>query len=881
MVDDATLPPSGDPPAPRFASGAYAVEGVLGAGGMAVVYRARDLRHARSVAIKVLRAEVAQGIGTERFLREIAVTAGFTHPHILPLLDSGETTDGDGRPMPYYVMPLIAGESLADRLRAERQLAVAEAVRLTAEILQALRYAHERGIVHRDIKPANVLLSDGHAVVADFGVARTLQPGGLGPPGAGMTVSGMALGTPAYMSPEQAMGTAAVDARTDLYAVGCVLYEMLGGVSPFDAPTPQAFFQRKFSGAVEPLSRLRPGVPSALDALLARAMAPEPSDRFDSAGEFLEALGRLPRQGDEGSAAVPVVAPEGTAEATSVPAGPPLSAGSAAASLAGPSPVPAPVFAPRRWRVIGAVAGVVVLAVGVWGGGRGARAGGDAPPSTTALEPTRIAVLPPEIVGLDTLVATTLHGDVIDELARYPALTVISRNGVMGFSAAARVDSVARTLGAGSLIAWRARGDGDSVWVTARLIDGATAEQVASHAVAGRRQAVLAVRSALVDSVTMFLRRQLGVRMQATEASRASSAEAWRLVAQADALEQPQVTRSLSDELTALALRDSLLLRAQRLDSGWDRPYERRVALRIARGSIEALTSQAVATKTRREAISLADAALARLRDSTRVLVQRGYARLELWLAATDVAPDSLRVVAEADLRAAVTRRPDLAMGWYWLSQLYEANGDFAAARNAVVQARRADAYLEQDDMLLARLMLAQLALGQVELAERSCQQGLALHPDNPTFWDCELTLLAWNARRPEQVERAWVALRDAERRDPSGLTTPYAGQRRLMVAAVAAHAGRAERARALVDSIRALPTDAEVAPVLDLNEAYVRVALGEPHRAVILLGRYLRRYPAYRGWVRRHPWFAPLASDPAFLGLTSPSEAGRRQPHG
>ena len=198
---------------------------------MATVYLAQDLKHHRQVAIKVLRPELAAVIGAERFLAEIRTTANLQHPHILPLLDSGEA---DG--FLFYVMPFVEGESLRDRLHREKQLPIDDAVRIATEVASALDYAHRHGVIHRDIKPENILLHDGQALVADFGIALAASKAG----GARMTETGMSLGTPHYMSPEQAMGEREIDARTDVYALGCVIYEMLVGEPPFTGPTAQA-----------------------------------------------------------------------------------------------------------------------------------------------------------------------------------------------------------------------------------------------------------------------------------------------------------------------------------------------------------------------------------------------------------------------------------------------------------------------------------------------------------------------------------------------------------------------------------------------------------------------------------------------------------------
>jgi TolB-like protein len=260
--------------------GRYTVEREIGEGGMARVYLAQDVRHYRKVALKVLRSDVAAAVGAERFLSEIRAAAHLQHPHILPLFDSG---DADG--FLFYVMPFVDGPSLRDRLEKERQLPVEEAIRITLEVADALAHAHRNGIAHRDIKPANILLHEGHALVADFGVARSLGSDA----GSGLTEEGHSVGTPRYMSPEQASGDPLVDQRSDIYSLGCVLYEALAGKPPFDGPTAVAIMAQALTGDPPPLSRDRPAA-SAVEPVVNRALQRLAADRYATADEMADAL---------------------------------------------------------------------------------------------------------------------------------------------------------------------------------------------------------------------------------------------------------------------------------------------------------------------------------------------------------------------------------------------------------------------------------------------------------------------------------------------------------------------------------------------------------------------------------------------------------------
>ena len=266
----------------RSLAARYAIQRELGSGGMATVFLGWDVKHKRQVAVKILKPELSVSLGAERFLREIETTANLRHPHIVPLYDSGEVHGAL-----YYVMPFVEGESLRERLKRDGQLPLDDAIRIAREVAGALSYAHARGVVHRDIKPENILLESGHAVVTDFGIARAVREAGT----ESLTGAGISLGTPAYMSPEQAAGEREIDGRTDLYSLGCVLYEMLGGQPPFTGPSTPSIIRQHLMAEPRPIATLRPTVPAPVWAALERALAKNPADRFGLVSQFGDALG--------------------------------------------------------------------------------------------------------------------------------------------------------------------------------------------------------------------------------------------------------------------------------------------------------------------------------------------------------------------------------------------------------------------------------------------------------------------------------------------------------------------------------------------------------------------------------------------------------------
>ncbi len=430
----------------------YAIEGALGEGGMATVYRARDLKHRRPVAIKVLRPELAAAIGPERFLREIEIAAGLQHPRILPLYDSGEA---DG--LLYYVMPLVEGESLRDRLDRERQLPLEDALRITREVASALSYAHARGVVHRDIKPDNILLTAGEAVVADFGIARALDAAG----GARLTATGVALGTPVYMSPEQAAGEREVDGRSDLYSLGCVLYEMVAGQPPFVGPTAESVLHQHVAAPAPRVTTIRPTATATLERVIERALAKAPADRFATASQFAEALG------------VPDAVPS----------------------------LPVPV---RRFRraLLGTAGLVVVAAAALLLVKR---------PAHAALNPNLIAIAPFEVLAPGQEV---WHEGMADRLARglddAGPLRTVSPTVVVrrweGRADPASADALGQRTGAGLVVFGSIeRAGGDSVRLLAALRDVESGHTLAEREIRGSAERM----DLLVDSATVVLLNEL------------------------------------------------------------------------------------------------------------------------------------------------------------------------------------------------------------------------------------------------------------------------------------------------------------------------------------------------------------------------------------
>ena len=406
----------------------YTLDRELGRGGMATVFLALDAKHGRSVALKVLHADLAASLGPERFRREIAFAARLQHPHILSVLDSGETSSG----LLWFTMPYVEGESLRQRLTRERQIPVSEAIRLTREVALALDYAHRHGVMHRDVKPENILLIDGQAMVADFGIARALKPGS--DTSQTLTETGVSLGTPTYMSPEQASGQRELDGRTDIYSLGAVLYEMLAGEPPFTGPNAQTVIARRFTERPRLLRTVRETVPEALERAVDTALAKAPADRYATAADFAKALDVADRT-------------------TSAPA-----VASAAGPIATPAIAPPTPSAPVRRKVPIAATSLALgflVGVGVLFAWRSHSASG-----TAAAGPGTLAVLPFDNLGdsADAYFADGMTDEVRSKLGALPGVQVIASSSSSQYRRTAKPpEQIGRELGVRYLLIGRVR----------------------------------------------------------------------------------------------------------------------------------------------------------------------------------------------------------------------------------------------------------------------------------------------------------------------------------------------------------------------------------------------------------------------------------------
>ncbi len=826
----------------------YAIERELGRGGSAIVYLARDIQRGHAVALKVLRPEFVESLGAERFLREIKLSEQLHHPHILPVLDSGNR---GGRL--YFSLPHMEGGSLRDRLDREKQLPLETVVAIARTVSGALAHAHAKGLIHRDVKPENILFTSGQACLGDFGIARALERAA----GETTTSTSVVRGTPHYMSPEQATGSTKIDGRSDLYSFACVIYEMLSGIQPFVGPTPQSVIAQRLVHMPRPIRTFRPTLPKAVESVLARAFSVAAVDRYQTATDLLQALERA-----------------------------------AQALPSTPGPTRWSRLGWRRRAAIGALgaAALVVAIAAVLKMTADANPPGNPVPEN---DQRRIAAL-----YLDNLTPSTLPGHLVDGISEYlidqlggvRALYVISPNGVRPFrTSVAPVDSIGRALRVGTIVSGSVARSGNTMRVSYRLIDARDGRQISSEQLELPWAELFALQSELANRVAFSLRRQLGQEIALREnRGETRSFAAWEAAQLASVMLQRASENALrrADATTPLLLlqADSLYARAESLDQGWATPSVRRgfIALALATHSVipgqsappphagdtayTRLNPSLRGARWVERALEHADAALRREPRSPRALALRGDARVALVTAGVP-GHDSAAALAERDLRDAVALRPDLAPAWSALATLFRQQGRFADAAAAAKSAFEADAFFETRRIVSVALFAA-LYAEQFDDARAWCRHGLTHYAGDPRFTECELTLLGWTGSSRADAATAWNTLTAIEQRDSVGMLAQAWGYRRLMVASVLARAGLRDSARKVLALVQARPSPDPARRSTAIHEASVMLLLDDREAALRRLSEYVEAAPHMRAFVAAYPWFRSLSGDPRFAAL-------------
>jgi serine/threonine-protein kinase len=822
----------------------YVIGKELGRGGMATVYLAHDLKDDRDVAVKVLHADLGAALGAERFEREIHFVSRFSHPNILAVDDSGET----GGQL-WYVMPLVRGETLRARLDREKQLPLPDAVKITCEVAEALDYAHKQGIIHRDIKPENILLDEGHAIVADFGIARAASALGERQ----LTQTGVTLGTPAYMSPEQGTADKTIDGRADIYSLGCVLYELLAGEPPFGGPTAQVIIARHSLAEVPALSIARGTVPEELEDAILRSLAKAPADRFATALEFAEALKESMASGGKS---------HGRADRR-------------ARSRRGQKKA----AAKRRYIITAAIA-VPVVAVLAFAGFRVMRQKATASRIGTDSDPNHIAVMyfdDRSDGGSLRSLADGLTESLIDELSAVKGLKVISRNGVAPYKGKdVPPDSLQRAFKVGTLVTGKIEQAGDRLRVRVSLIDALTKNELASKTLDKPRANVFDLQDALAKEVSEILRAFLGSEIEnVVNRPGTSNAQAW------EALQHAKLTFSGVDTILAmggvepalarLSAADSEFAQIETMDKKWAAPV-------VARGFIAFRKVQLLGNRDATQipkwlnvAKDHADHAVALAPNDPTALELRGTVRFFRWSynqAPDPSAPTKLLTESEADFRGAVKANPLQATAWNGLSYVLNTENKFSEAKLAAQSAYDSDPYLKDIDRTIWRLFQNSIDLNDRVEADKWCGVGRQRVPNNFRFTECKLWLFSLAGLKPSP-DSIWSAYREFVDRSPANVKEFSKLKGGMLAALGLFRAGLADSARSVATHSRGNP-QIDPASELLLYEAHFRSQSGDKNEAIRLLTDFFAKSPQQHAVAKDDHswWWDPIRDDPRYKSL-------------
>ena len=822
----------------------YVIGKELGRGGMATVYLAHDLKDDRDVAVKVLHADLGAALGAERFEREIHFVSRFSHPNILAVDDSGQTNG-----QLWYVMPVIHGETLRARLDREKQLPLPDAVKICCEVAEALDYAHKQGIIHRDIKPENILLENGHAIVADFGIARAASALGERQ----LTQTGVTLGTPAYMSPEQGTADKSIDGRADIYSLGCVLYELLAGEPPFGGPTAQIIIARHSLAEVPALSIARGTVPEELEDAILRSLAKAPADRFATALEFAEAL-KASMESDGKSL--------GRSDRRS-------------RSRRGQKKAAA-----KRKYIITAAIAVPVVAVMAFAGFRVMRQKATASRIGTDSDPNHIAVLyfdDRSDGGKLRSLADGLTESLIDELSAVKGLKVISRNGVAPYKGKdVAPDSLQRAFKVGTLVTGKIEQAGDRLRVRVSLIDALTKNELASKTLDKPRANVFDLQDALAKEVSEVLRTFLGSEIEnVVNRPGTSNAQAW------EALQHAKLTVSGVDTILAmggvepalarLSAADSEFAQVETMDKKWAAPIVARGFIAFRKVQMFGNRDAAQIPKWLDVAKGHADRAIAIAPNDPTALELRGTVRFFRWsynLAPDPSAPTKLLTESEADFRGAVKANPLQATAWNGLSYVLNTENKFSEAKLAAQSAYDSDPYLKDIDRTIWRLFQNSVDLNDRTEAERWCTIGRQRVPNNFRFTECKLWLFSFAGFKPSP-DSIWAAYREFVDKSPANVKE-FSKLKGGMLAALGLYrAGLADSARSVATRSRGNP-QIDPASALLLYEAHFRSQSGDKNDAIRLLTDFFAKSPQQHAVAKDDHswWWDPIRDDPRYKSL-------------